>query len=436
MVAVNSTGRRWLRRSIFIAAVAGVMAGSRLWGNYAEPPPRPLTAARVAALTGATEPPVKVGGKTQYWRIRRGGETLYAGESKELAAAVRGYGGPFNLLVVVDGAGEIDRLILIRHNETPSYLAGIKDFFASFKGLSPTAALEPGRDVDVITRATISSNAFAAAARLSGRKILRAALARDVVLGGEEASWDWPWALVAVVFFAAAAWARRRSPELLRIMFLAAALGVWGFRAGRFVSIGDVGRFALWRFPPLGARLSLYVLLGGGALAALLWGNIYCGWLCPFGALTEFLYKVPGRKLLVAPRFARRLGGVRFAVLGAVVAAIIATRTLGAANYEPFDDLFTYAAAGWGLIFLLIVLVASVFHYRFFCKYLCAAGAALGEVAALGRRPPRLACGGCDACVAACPMAAIRTNRETVDAALCIECGRCRRVCPLAARKG
>jgi polyferredoxin len=258
---------------------------------------------------------------------------------------------------------------------------------------------------------------------------LNAALGRDVPPGGGREGRDWPWALVVAAFFGAALWARRGVPEWLRAAFAAAAVGVLGFWAGRFVSIGDVGRLVLWKFPPFGPRLSLYVLLGGGAVLTLFFGNVYCGWLCPFGALTELLYKIPVRKLEVAAGFARRLSGLRFIILCVVVAAFVASRDLGVASYEPFDDLFAYAAAGVSLLFLVAVLAISVFHYRFFCRYLCAAGALLGEVAAVGRRPRRLACRDCGECVNVCPTAAITANRETVDATLCLECGRCRRVC-------
>ncbi len=423
-------GRRvWLRRLTFIVVAAATLTGSYFWGRHVEPPPKELDAERVALLTGATEPPEKVDAEITYWRVRRGDETLYAAESAPSAPEVVGYGGPFDLLVVVDGSGNVERVVLVRHNETPSYVENAGDFLSSFVGLPATAPLEAGRDVDAITRATVTSEAFAAATRVTSRKILNAALGRDVPLGCEREGWDWRWALVVVAFFGAAIWARRRPTEWARAAFAAAAVGVLGFWAGRFVSVGDVGRLVLWKFPPFGARFSLYLLLGGGAALALFFGNIYCGWLCPFGALTELLYRVPIRKLKVMPEFARRLSGLRFIILCVVVAAFIASWDLGVASYEPFDDLFAYAAAGMSFLFLVAVLAVSVFHYRFFCRYLCAAGALLGEVAAVGRPAPRLDCRECGECAKVCPTAAIIVNREAVDAALCIECGRCRRDC-------
>ncbi len=406
------------------------MAFSYFWGRHVEPPPRPLDARRVALLTGAAEPPEKIPGRVPIWRVRRGDETLYAAESALLAPGVRGYGGPLDILIVVDAEGNFDQLILLRHHETPSYVSGVKDFLASFAGRSPAAPLVPGEDVDAITRATVSSDAVAAAARLTGRKILNAALGRSVPLNEKKEPVDWPWALGIAAFFGAAIWARRRPAEWLRLGFLAVAAGVLGFWAGRFASVGDIARFALWEFPPFGSRLSIYVLLGGGAAVALFFGNLYCGWLCPFGALTEILYKIPVPKITVPPSFARRLTALRLVALGAVIAAAGATRDLGAAAYEPFDDLFARVAAGWSLVFLAALLVVSVVHYRFFCRYLCAAGAALGAVAACARRSPIPGCEGCGECVAVCPTAAVLSSRGDIDLSLCNECGRCRRACP------
>lgn len=414
---------------IFIAVAGVTVTASHFWGRRVDPPPRWLDADRVAVLTGASELPAQVGGTAGYWRIQRGEETLYAAESAALAADVQGYGGPFDLLVVVDEAGNFDRLVMVRHNETPSYVAEAPAFFASFAGLPATAPLEPGADVDAITRATVSSEAFAAAARLTGRKIVRTALGREVELPEEGGGWDWPWAVAVAAFFGVAVWARRRPPELVRILVAAAAVGVLGFWAGRFLSIGDVGRFLMGKFPPVGPRLSLYVLFGGATVAALFCGNVYCGWVCPFGALAELLYKLPFRKLIVAPAFARKLSGLRFVLLGVVVATIVARWDLGAAAYEPFDDLFAYAAAGWSLLFLLAVLAISAFHYRFFCRYLCAVGALWGEIAAVGRSPRLPPCLECRECAQVCPTGAVVENREIVDRALCIECGRCGRTC-------
>jgi NosR/NirI family nitrous oxide reductase transcriptional regulator len=419
--------RLWLRRLAFIAAAAGALTASYFWGRYVEPPPKRLDAGRVALLVGATEPPEQLGGRTPYWRIVRGEETLYAGESAVFAPDVAGYGGAFDLFVVVDDEGNIERVVLIRHNETPSYLERVADFLTSFTGLAATAPLEPGRDVDVITRATVTSDAFAAAARTTARKLVAEALGRDVVLEGEGERWDWPWAVAVLAFFGAALWARRRPNEIIRIIFAFAAVGVLGFWAGRFVSVGDVGRFALLKFPPVGPRLSLYLLLGGGVVAAVIFGNVYCGWLCPFGAVSELLYKLPLKKLTVAPRFGRRLSGLRFIIFCVVVGAIVATRDLGAASYEPFDDLFAYAAAGVSLLFLIAVLAISIFHYRFFCRYLCAAGAFLGEVAAVGRRASAPGGEGARVPAGVCPTAAIAEAGSDFDATLCIECGRCRK---------
>jgi len=415
------------RRAAFLAAVAVVFTTSGLWGRRVDAPPARLDSRGVAPLVGATELPEKVKGPFPYWRIRRGEEVLFAAESRAAARDIMGYGGPFNILVVINAEGNIDRVVIVSHRETPSYLAGAKEFLRSFAGLPADAAFVPGRDIDVITRATVSSSAFAAAVRATGRALLRAALGRDVVLPAKRRAWDWKWAAVIAVFYIAAAWVRRRPPEWLRVAMAAAAAGILGFWAGRFISLGDVGRFVLWRFPPWAENLSLYTLLPGAILLALVVGNVYCGWLCPFGAAAELLYKIPLPKITAPAPFVRKLTAARVVVLAAAMAFIVASRDAGVAAYEPFDDIFARVAAAWSLVFLLVVLAASAVHYRFFCRYLCAVGALLAEVTAAGRRSfvgPGAASG--DA-AANCPTFAIKPSPPRFDAALCIECGRCRR---------
>jgi hypothetical protein len=410
-----------VRRLLTGGVIAGILAFSYFWGRRVQPPPAPLTAARVALLLGASERPEYVAGKTPYWRVRAGDRTLYAAESSRLAPDVKGYGGGFDLLVVIDESATVERLVLLRHRETASYLDDLKLFLASFNGLPADGRFRPGDDVDAMTRATVSSDAFARAARLTGRRLANAALRRDFPLPREKRPGDWAWAAgVAAAFAAATVLSRRPLKEGWRVAALAATAALFGFWGGRFISVGDIGRVVLFQFPPLVPRLGVYVLLAGAAVTALIWGNVYCGWLCPFGAVAELLYKIPGPKLVVPAPAARRVTVVRVAFLGAALGVIVATRRLGVAAYEPFDDLFAFTARGLALLFLIITLGVSVFHYRFFCRYLCAAGAAAGEVAAVGLRAGRVVSGG------PCPAGAI-ADSGVLDAALCFECGRCRR---------
>lgn len=423
-----------LRRRIYVAVFSVVvLAVSFAWGLVLKAKEPRLGADEVRAFAGAAGEPEERARPFRHWRVVRGG----GGEAVVFSSAdagfePQGYGGPINVLVLLTPSGTVERVRLLEHMETPSYMRGVDAFVEKFRGAPTSAPLTVGEDLDAMTRATVSSEAIAEAVRFSARRAAAEIYGLDVPTEEKRVSVDWPWALVALGFFALAFVGRRVAVDKVRLLILATAAGLLGFWAGRFVAVGDVGRFALLTLPPLLPRLSLYLLFAGGVVAALAWGNLYCGWVCPFGALSELLHKIPVPKLRVNPAFARRAARLRVVVLAVVLGLIVGTRALDAGGYEPFDQAFAWVGGTLAFVFLAFVLAASVVHYRFFCRYLCAVGGMFGELTAAGRRVPAPpACEGCHACIEACDMNAIYGERETYVARhICLECGKCSAVCP------
>lgn len=392
-----------------------------------------LDADAVRAFAGAEGEPEERSRPFRHWVVRVGGGEGAVFSSADAGYEPTGYGGPINVLILITPAGTVGKVKILQHMETPSYMRGASAFLEKFRGAPVSAPLMVGEDLDAMTRATVSSEAIAAAVRLAARRGAREIYGRmDIPPEEKRVAVDWSWAVVAVGFFVLAFVGRRVRVESFRIAVLFAAAGLLGFWGGRFVAVGDVGRFALLTVPPPLPRLSLYALLIVGTVVAFARGNLYCGWVCPFGAFTEVLYKLPVPKLSVSPAFTRRAARLRIIVLAVVLGLVIGTRALDAGAYEPFDQAFAWVGGTLAFVFLAFVLVASVFHYRFFCRYLCAVGGMFGEFAAAGRRvlaPP--ACEGCHECVKACEMSAVYGERETYIARyICIECGRCSGVCP------
>lgn len=423
-----------LRRRIYVAVfVVVVLAVSFAWGLVLKAKEPRLGADEVRAFAGGVGEPEERGHPFRHWRVMpgdRGEAAVFT--SADAGYEPMGYGGPINVLVLLAPDGTVKKVKLLEHVETPSYMRGVDAFVEKFRGAPASAPLTVGEDIDAMTRATVSSEAIAEAVRLSARRAAAEIYGLDVPTERKRVTVDWAWALVALGFFALAFVGRRVAVDKVRLIILAAAVGLLGFWGGRFVAVGDVGRFALLTLPPLLPRLSLYLLFVGGAVAALVWGNLYCGWVCPFGALSELLHKIPVSKLTVSPSFARRAARLRVVVLAVIIGLIVGTRALDAGGYEPFDQAFAWVGGTLAFVFLAFVLAASVVHYRFFCRYLCAVGGMFGELAAAGRRVPApAACEGCRACIETCDMDAIYGERETYVARhICIECGKCSAGCP------
>ena len=167
------------------------------------------------------------------------------------------------------------------------------------------------------------------------------------------------------------------------------------------------------------------------------WGRgVFCGWLCPFGALQDLISQL-GQRLGITPRrlnpsVARVLDRGRYALLAALLAAaaLIPAWAEQGVEVEPFKTAIT---VGFDrelpfVAYALALLVASLFYYKFFCRFLCPLGAfmVLGGKLRLQRwLPRRSACGTpCQRCRHRCqydaiePGGAIRYD----DCFQCLDC--------------
>ena len=117
---------------------------------------------------------------------------------------------------------------------------------------------------------------------------------------------------------------------------------------------------------------------------SLLFGRIFCGWVCPMGALQTFLYRlhVPGR---FAPKgkISDILGWLPYVILGGLIAILLLSGndTTGPwpalfCRVDPFHTIFTLFVSG-SLLTAGVFILLSIFIRRFFCRYLCFFGAFL-----------------------------------------------------------
>jgi len=182
----------------------------------------------------------------------------------------------------------------------------------------------------------------------------------------------------------------------------------------------------------------LFILWSFVALTLLLWGRgVYCGWLCPFGAIQELLGQAARRlgvRQLEFPNVVHeRLWAVKYLIL-IVLFGLSLQSLIEAARYaevEPFKTAVTlHFQRPWPFVLYAMALIAiSAFNRKFFCKYLCPLGAALsipGHFRVFDwwlRR--RKECGRpCQVCAHECEVRAIRPTGE-INANECHYCLDC-----------
>jgi len=182
----------------------------------------------------------------------------------------------------------------------------------------------------------------------------------------------------------------------------------------------------------------LFILWGFVAVTLLLWGRgVYCGWLCPFGAMQELAQQAAQRLKIPQLEFPdvvhERLWGVKYVIL--IILFGMSLQSMGQAvryaEIEPFKTAVTlHFGREWPFVLYAAGLLAvSLVNRKFFCKYLCPLGAALtipGRFRVFDwwlRR--RKECGHpCQTCANECEVRAIRPTGE-INANECHYCLDC-----------
>lgn len=182
----------------------------------------------------------------------------------------------------------------------------------------------------------------------------------------------------------------------------------------------------------------VFILWSFVAVSLLLWGRgVFCGWLCPFGALQELTNEI-ARKLKIRQwelPFAvhERLWAIKYLIL--LVLFGISLHSLGTAEryaeVEPFKTAITLRfQREWGFVFYAVALIAiSLVNRKFYCRYICPLGAGLAIPARLRLfdwlKRHRGSCGTpCQICANECEVRAIHPDGH-INANECHYCLDC-----------
>jgi NosR/NirI family nitrous oxide reductase transcriptional regulator len=181
----------------------------------------------------------------------------------------------------------------------------------------------------------------------------------------------------------------------------------------------------------------VFVLWTGVAAALIFWGRgVFCGWLCPFGALQELLATV-AQKLKV-PQVSvpwglhERLWPIKYIIFLGLFGVSLHSVALAEqlAEVEPFKTaIILKFVREWPFVLYAVgLLAAGLFIERFFCRYLCPLGAGLAIPARMRtfdwlKRWPE--CGSpCQRCARECPVQSIHPEGH-INPNECIYCMHC-----------
>ena len=230
------------------------------------------------------------------------------------------------------------------------------------------------------------------------------------------------------------------TPVRLAILaFVLGFVGWWGQGQLSIVTVLGVirtgifgGSFNFLAYDPFGTLVWVVAIIG-----FVLWGRgLFCGWLCPFGALQEFAHHL-GR-LLRLPEWEpsrvwdQRLKWLKYVLLAGLVATIFVApdTTEKAAEIEPFKTAITvfFVRDWYYVVYAAFWLVLGTVMFKGFCRYVCPLGAVMaigGMIRTRSWIPRRVECGTpCQLCRVKCKYGAItRDGRVQYDECFqCLDC--------------
>ena len=227
-------------------------------------------------------------------------------------------------------------------------------------------------------------------------------------------------ALVTVAFFL--------KRDRLRWVALAATFLYLGWFDGGFLSVSHITAVISVGPAVFLEDIPLLLFVVFTVVTTLLVGRVFCGFLCPFGVLQDFLEKVVPRKFKrELPRaLHERLYLVKYVCLAAILLpALAGSRASIFSFFEPFGTVFFLSSS---IVLWAIaggILIASAIVPRFYCRYACPLGAALAVASTVS--PFRIRrvehCDHCKVCEQACPTGAIEGPR--IDFRECVRCNIC-----------
>lgn len=239
-----------------------------------------------------------------------------------------------------------------------------------------------------------------------------------------------PWAevLILLVILGLVSTAFLRKDARIRWVALTATLAYLGFYKGGFLSVVHITS-AIHQGPSLFlGNLPMLILVVFTLITTVLWGRVFCSSLCPFGALQDFIARFTPKawRFKMPQAIHDKALYIKYGILALIIGVSLFGSGITIYQYfEPFGTLFFFSSSPLLWAILIVILIASVLVERFYCRYVCPLGAALGVLSFVSpwriSRVPQ--CNLCKVCEHACPTGAIRG--PAIDFKECVRCDIC-----------
>ena len=161
--------------------------------------------------------------------------------------------------------------------------------------------------------------------------------------------------------------------------------------------------------------------------------KLFCGWICPFGALQEIVNKVSiSFKTKLSFKLTNSIRASLF-IISSIMVLTIGSDLFQYQILNPFE-LFEWEFVRILAFLIGVILIASLFVYRPYCYLICPVGLVtwlLEYVSIFRMRVDRNKCTDCKKCISKSPCPAIKSIiKSDMVRPDCFSCGICREACP------
>ena len=222
------------------------------------------------------------------------------------------------------------------------------------------------------------------------------------------------------------AFLRKSSP--VRWAALTMTLLYLGFYKAGFLSVSHITSLLKQGPEVFTSNLPTLMIVTFTVVTTLIWGRVFCSSLCPFGALQDFIARFSPKnwRIKVPQKIHDNALYIKYGILAVILTLALTKPNISVFQYfEPFGTVFFFSPSLLLWVILLVILAGCVVVERFYCRYVCPLGAALGVMSLLSplriKRVPQ--CTLCKVCEQGCPTGAIR--REKIDFKECVRCDVC-----------
>jgi len=336
--------------------------------------------------------------------------------SEDFAKGIKGFSGPIKMIIGINNDGEIIKVHVLSHKETPPYISDLDSFLRQFENKKISDPFILNKDIDGISHATITSKAITKSVRISLKKIIEKTQNIPSPQGRNSSEKiHIKEIIIPLVLFIMSIISLYYKKKFLRWATLVISFLYLGLIKVQMLSIIQIANLSMHKIPYFSANPLFYILLSSTLLTLIFWGNLYCRTICPFAFVEEFLFLPLGKKIFkkrIAPAICNMARIARYMLLFLILILSVFFFNSNIANIEVFVLLFTRTPSIWGWILIIVIFLASALYCRFWCRFLCPMGAFNTLIAQFGRK-----------------------RIDEVDSTHCLLCQKCGKICnrnPLA----